>query len=190
MSVKFIVSAIGLILAGSSANAAELIVNGGFETGDFTGWTRSGTLGNTSVNAAAADTGSFGASFSPNQVGSILQNLATVVGRTYTLRFDLAHDIGPAAAINSFSVDFGGVPLQSFGNFGALPYTPLTFTVIATTAVTQLKFNFRDARITSFSLDNVSLTDNVPEPATWALLVGGFGLVGATMRRRRAVLAA
>ena len=26
----------------------------------------------------------------------------------------------------------------------------------------------------------------VPEPATWAMIVGGFGLVGATLRRRRA----
>jgi hypothetical protein len=25
----------------------------------------------------------------------------------------------------------------------------------------------------------------VPEPASWALLIGGFGLIGATMRRRR-----
>ncbi|CAM3220518.1 hypothetical protein SPAN111604_11245 [Sphingomonas antarctica] len=30
-----------------------------------------------------------------------------------------------------------------------------------------------------------SLTANVPEPASWALMLGGFGLMGATLRRRR-----
>ena len=29
----------------------------------------------------------------------------------------------------------------------------------------------------------------VPEPASWAMMITGFGLVGATMRRRRAVIA-
>lgn len=29
----------------------------------------------------------------------------------------------------------------------------------------------------------------VPEPSTWALMIGGFGLAGAALRRRRAVVA-
>lgn len=30
---------------------------------------------------------------------------------------------------------------------------------------------------------------NVPEPANWAMMIAGFGLVGATMRRRRTAIA-
>jgi hypothetical protein len=34
------------------------------------------------------------------------------------------------------------------------------------------------------------LTTRVPEPSSWALLIAGFGLTGAVMRRRRVALAA
>ena len=30
-----------------------------------------------------------------------------------------------------------------------------------------------------------NVTSNVPEPAAWAMMLGGFGLVGSAMRRRR-----
>ncbi|WP_240047579.1 PEPxxWA-CTERM sorting domain-containing protein [Sphingomonas panacisoli] len=36
-------------------------------------------------------------------------------------------------------------------------------------------------------LDNFGSTAPVPEPATWGMLLVGFGAVGATLRRRRAV---
>ena len=55
-----------------------------------------------------------------------------------------------------------------------------------------LKLNF-----STTSADNVGpLVDNAlvtgsatPEPAAWALMIGGFGLAGAALRRRRAVAA-
>jgi len=44
-----------------------------------------------------------------------------------------------------------------------------------------------------FALDDISLSvtapGGVPEPASWALMIAGFGLAGATLRRRRLVRA-
>ncbi|UAJ09717.1 Npun_F0296 family exosortase-dependent surface protein [Glacieibacterium megasporae] len=37
----------------------------------------------------------------------------------------------------------------------------------------------------SFELDNIAVA-NVPEPSTWVMLVGGFGLVGFARRRKSA----
>lgn len=41
-----------------------------------------------------------------------------------------------------------------------------------------------DDYMTSSGLSFTTITA-VPEPATWAMFIGGFGLVGATMRRKR-----
>jgi hypothetical protein len=40
----------------------------------------------------------------------------------------------------------------------------------------------------SFELDNVA-TAAVPEPATWALMISGFGMAGMALRQRRRVFA-
>ena len=37
----------------------------------------------------------------------------------------------------------------------------------------------------SFEFDNIATTSAVPEPATWAMMITGFGMAGAAMRRRR-----
>lgn len=36
----------------------------------------------------------------------------------------------------------------------------------------------------AFEVDNVTLSSAVPEPATWGLMILGFGAVGASLRRR------
>lgn len=43
--------------------------------------------------------------------------------------------------------------------------------------------------IDDFSLTPVFATGAVPEPATWAMMIAGFGAVGAAMRRRRNIVA-
>lgn len=41
-----------------------------------------------------------------------------------------------------------------------------------------------------WGIDNFSLAAEVPEPATWAMMITGFGLAGAALRRQRALAAA
>ena len=40
-----------------------------------------------------------------------------------------------------------------------------------------------------FELISESLTSAVPEPATWAMMITGFGLAGTAIRRRRSIVA-
>jgi hypothetical protein len=40
-----------------------------------------------------------------------------------------------------------------------------------------------------FTYDGVPSTGGIPEPPSWALMIGGFGLAGAMLRRRRTLLA-
>ncbi len=49
-------------------------------------------------------------------------------------------------------------------------------------------FGFTDADLPDFTPQG--FTSAVPEPATWAFLLGGFGLIGGSLRRRRTSAAA
>ncbi len=177
--------AVAAIALTAPAGATQLIVNGDFETGDFSGWTRFGALGFTSVNAASAHDGDFGASFSPNQPGGLSQTFFTLPGYSYKISLWLAHTSGTATPINSIFIDFGGVNIAGFSGYTNFPYTKLNFARLATASTTTLKLTFRDARPTVFRLDDVSVTGQVPEPGTWVLMIAGFGIAGAALRRRR-----
>lgn len=58
------------------------------------------------------------------------------------------------------------------------------FTANAGTLINSVTFS-NSPSIDAFEAANFSITAPVPEPATWALMLAGFGIVGFAMRRRQ-----
>ena len=81
----------------------------------------------------------------------------------------------------------------TFFNAGPVPNQRVEFTAPTGSALSPGDtFQIRVGFITPLSVDRYSWSaswDNgfnpVPEPATWALMIGGFALAGAALRRRR-----
>lgn len=169
-------------IVASPVSAAELVTNGGFETGDFSGFTVGGNTGYTGVDTGNAYEGDYSGYF--GAIGSdaiISQDLATVAGQRYVVSFALSNN---GSTSNDFSADFGGASLLSLVDAKPFGYTVYRATAIATSSTTTLSFAVRNDP-SYYYLDAVSV-QGVPEPATWALMITGFGLVGASMRKRSA----
>jgi hypothetical protein len=64
-------------------------------------------------------------------------------------------------------------------------WTPVSLSFQATGATTTLRFtNTQNPNLHFAYVDGVSAVAAVPEPESWALMLGGLGLVGAIARRR------
>jgi hypothetical protein len=112
----------------------NLVVNCGFESGDFAGWQVLGTdTVDMGVNTSAAHTGTFGAYLgSVGGLGCIYQRVATTPGQPYTLSFWLANSGRP----NNFQVFWGGgeFPVQVSGDMMNMPdfgYTKYSLPLLA-----------------------------------------------------------
>jgi hypothetical protein len=176
------------------AYAGSSVVNGGFETGDFTGWTRDGDPRDVNVwNASQASAilvdqdgpfaGIYAAYVGPLGIGTLSQVVPVVNGNSYEFQFVLANfPCKPGSCFvggNSFSALLNGVALLSLSNAPAFDYTPYSFGFLATGSTATIQFQYSNLPA-FFSIDDVAV---VPEPASVVLI--GLGLVALAARRAR-----
>lgn len=127
-----------------------------------------------------------------SDAGIALNVTGLTIGSAYVFTFDAAQP-GIASANELIDVSFDGIDLGQYGaasqDFSGLT----TASFVAGTTAGVLAFNGIESdssRDNNVALDNVGIslaapTDAVPEPATWAMMLSGFGAVGLAVRRKR-----
>ena len=188
----------------STANAATYLVNGSFETGDYTGWVRSGygdgiVTGERVVTSAVEggetytpESGNYFVEEGPvGSDGYLSQTFTDTPGTLLTVSgWVIGNGIGTAS--NDF-VDFifDGTTYVAVDPVPEQPWTQYSFNVIATGTDT-FSLAFRDDP-SGDGLDNFSITNTpsvTPLPAALPLFatgLGAMGLFGWLRKRRNAV---
>ena len=120
-----------------------VLSNGGFETGDLTGWSASSAAVQAEFSGLAAQFGNYAARLGPSSgFESLSQSVATTAGQHYTVSFYVLGD--PDASSNSLNVTWDGATLLAqTDNFGGL--TQYSFDVVgdASFSSTPLVFSYQ-----------------------------------------------
>jgi len=182
-------AALALLFACLGRARGDLIVNGGFETGDFTGW----TVGNTSPSITfvsnnpnsyfVPQSGNYLAVFGnplADGLATVSQTVADTPGQQYTLSMYV--DSGDTIP-NEFQVQWDGSIIYDQKN---IPYASWTLLSVPVEGTGSDLLSLNGADDPDFlALDSVSLNP-VPEPATLSLLMmalAGTGIIGLRARR-------
>ena len=201
--MKKLFAALLALLLPAAANAAAFI-NGSFEDGvepgssfvtltngstGITGWTVGGESIDYIGGLWVASDGGRSVDLNGNGTGSLSQTFDTVAGQSYLVTFDLAGnpDNGPEVKTLLVSAD-AATSTYTFDTTGAthadMNWAGQTFRFTASGTSTTLTFASGMAGSYGPAIDNVALAA-VPEPATWAMLIGGIGFTGGALRTRR-----
>jgi len=175
-------AALATALLATSAGAAG-IVNGGFETGDFTGWTPNAVSFPIYVVTAPVQSGTYAAQIAGYASGpnTLSQTVATTASQVYKLSFWYWQDGGTP---NGFDVSWNGNSIYSQTDTNtAVTFQQVVANVTGTGSDLLVFTAYNDPAYTY--LDNVAIA-GIPEPASWALMLLGFGGLGVAIRARRA----
>ena len=205
-----LVTAMGFTLFAGVSHAAlvELTANGGFETGDFTGWTQFPNGGFQGISAVNPSSGSYSANLSADfPTNSLIKNANIGIGIVnpgdeITISFDMrgVTQIGGIVFAEFFSeLDGGGVSAaEILGGgplFGSEDWVTYNFTTFAGANVdggVTLQLGAvcggDTGCLSDVYFDNVSVTVDVsavPVPAAaWLFGSGLIGLAGIARKRK------
>lgn len=185
----------GLLVVAAPAQALEYLSNGGFETGDFSGWTHGGNLDFTDVVSGPSPNGEYSGPQSGRYYtyagpafddGTLSQTFFDLPGEKLTISgWVIADNLGFDSPSH---VDFlfNGVSILTTGNpVPNQPWTQYSFSANATGHDT-FTVSFSDD-ITYVGLDSFSVSNSVsavPEPSTWVMIILGFAGIGFLSSRR------
>jgi len=167
--------------------SADLVTNGGFETGDLSGWTLGGATADLETTNAPVHSGTYAGEFGPQTTGTITQILATTPGQAYSLSFWLSNGTSTSSL---FEATIVGSFTNSLTNAPAFDFTQFVYNFVATTSSTTLTFAFVEPG-SFWWLDDVAVTETgstttpSPEPASIALLGAGLAGFGGLRRKRK-----